>query len=311
MCEVCVCQAMTYAGDAAEARKRLEDLRRRAARSRNPSAIAWAHYVTGEATAEVDLPAALAAYRAAVEQSLKVDNRLFLGLARSAAVALAARQASPQDALAEFERVMGEWDELGNVAAQWWVLLQVSVLLTRLGLDRPAALLAGAFLAGGTATYMLLGDDDRLQASIAALTERLGEQTVRAAFAEGAALGFDEVAALAQRSITAARAREPAVCPTSAVGSLSPVQCRRMASMCRASVPQHPPSTVSCGSSARSAAYRAPRSSMSPMSSDSAASSSAWLIVEALARSPRTRPFQPSPAISVLSTCVGCAQLTM
>ena len=44
---------------------------------------------------------------------------------------------------------MGEWDELGNVAAQWWVLLQVSLLLTRLGLDRPAALLVGAFRANG------------------------------------------------------------------------------------------------------------------------------------------------------------------
>ena len=211
MCEVCVCQAMTYAGDAAGARQRLEGLRLRAARSRNPSAIAWAGYVTGQATAEVDLPAALAAYRAAVEQSLKVDNRLFLGLARTAAVELAARRASPQDALAEFERVMGEWDELGNVAVQWWVLLQISVLLTRLGFDRPAALLAGAFVAGGQRTWMLLGDDDRLQASIAALTERLDEQTVRAAFAEGAALGFDEAAALAQQSIRAARVREPAV----------------------------------------------------------------------------------------------------
>ena len=39
---------------------------------------------------------------------------------------------------------------------------------------------------------MLLGDHDRLQTSIAALTERLDEQTVRAAFAEGAALGFDD-----------------------------------------------------------------------------------------------------------------------
>jgi hypothetical protein len=59
---------------------------------------------------------------------------------------------------------------------------------------------------------MLLGDDDRLQASIAALTERLDAQTVRAAFAEGAVLGFDEAAALAQRSIRAARVGEPAVC---------------------------------------------------------------------------------------------------
>ena len=165
---------MTYAGDAAEARTRLVELRRRAGRSRNPSAIAWTYYVTGDATADVDPPAALTAYRIAVEESLKVDNRLFLGLARSGAVALAARRGSPQDALAEFELVMDEWDELGNVVAQWWVLLQVSLLLTRLGLDRPAALLAGAFRANGNRTFMLLGDDDRLQAAIATLTERLG-----------------------------------------------------------------------------------------------------------------------------------------
>ena len=59
MCEIWVCQAMTYAGNAAEARRRLVDLRQRAGRSRNPSAIAWAYYVTGEATADVDVPAAL------------------------------------------------------------------------------------------------------------------------------------------------------------------------------------------------------------------------------------------------------------
>jgi predicted ATPase/DNA-binding SARP family transcriptional activator len=209
MCEVSACQAMTYAGMAAEARKRLVDLRQRAYRSRNPSAIAWTYYVTGEATADTDLPAALAAYRASVEQSLKTDNRLFLGLARSSAVALAARRGPPHDALTEFERVMTEWDELGNVAAQWWVLQQISMLLTRLRLDRPAALLAGAFLANGTRTYMLLGDEDRLRASIATLTARLGEQTAQATLAEGAALGFDDVVSLARRTITAARHREP------------------------------------------------------------------------------------------------------
>ena len=166
--------------------------------------------VTGDATAEDDVPAALAAYRTAVEESLKVDNRLFLGLARSAAVALAARLDSPRDALAEFERVMADWDELGNVAAQWWVVLQVCLLLTLLGLDRPAALLAGAVLANGTQTYVLLGDTDRLQASIATLITRLGGRTAEdTPTSEGAALGFDDIAALARRTTTAARTREP------------------------------------------------------------------------------------------------------
>ena len=56
---------------------------------------------------------------------------------------------------------------------------------------------------------MLLGDEDRLHTNIATLTRRLGERSVQATLAEGATLGFDDVAALALRTITAARHREP------------------------------------------------------------------------------------------------------
>jgi predicted ATPase/DNA-binding SARP family transcriptional activator len=214
MCEVCVCQAMAYAGSTAQARERLASLRQRAGRSRNPSAVAWAYYVTGEATADVDPPRALAAYRAAVEESLRVDNRLFSGLARTAAVAVTARRGSPHDALAEFERVMAEWDELGNVMVRWWVLMQISVLFTRLGLDRPAALLVGAYLANANRSYMLRGDEERLEGAMVTLTERLGGPIAQAALAEGAALSFDDAAALALRTIAASRDREPTRLPT-------------------------------------------------------------------------------------------------
>jgi hypothetical protein len=195
---------MTYAGRSAEARERLPRLLGRARAMGNPSAIAWASYVTGEATAEVDVPGALAAYRAAVEESLKVDNRLFLGLARSSAVALAARDGSAQDALAEFERVMDDWDELGNVTAQWWVLLNVSTLLARLGQDRPAALLAGALLGTEERTYMLLGDETRLRDATQQVTARLGEEEARATLAEGRELSIDEAVSLARRAIRTA-----------------------------------------------------------------------------------------------------------
>ena len=67
------------------ARDRLDVLRPRVLATRNPSAIAWVHYVTGEATAEVDPHGALASYRAAIEDAAKVGKRLFLGLARSSA----------------------------------------------------------------------------------------------------------------------------------------------------------------------------------------------------------------------------------
>ena len=204
MAEVSVCQATTYAGRSAQARERLTDLRRRARSTGNPSAMAWASYVTGEATAEVDVPAALAAYRTAMEESLKVDNRLFLGLARSSAVALAARHGSARDALVEFERVMDEWDELKNVTAQWWVLMNVSTLFARLGEDRPAALLAGAVLGTEDRTYMLLGDEARLREAVARVTSRLGEDAAQATLAEGQALSIEEGVALARRTIRAA-----------------------------------------------------------------------------------------------------------
>ena len=160
--------------------------------------------MTGEATAEADVPAALAAYRTAMEESLKVDNRLFLGLARSSAVALAARHGSAHDALEEFERVMDEWDELGNVTAQWWVLMNVSTLFARLGEDRPAALLAGAVLGTEDRTYMLLGDEDRLQDAVRQVTARLGEDVARAVLAEGSGLSIDEAVTLARQTIRTA-----------------------------------------------------------------------------------------------------------
>ena len=77
---------------------------------------------------------------------------------------------------------MGEWDELGNVAAQWWMLLQVAVLLTRIGLDRPAALLIGAFRENAKQTYLLLGDEDRFHTAVATLGDRLGTEAASAAW---------------------------------------------------------------------------------------------------------------------------------
>jgi hypothetical protein len=191
----------TYAGRSSEARERLTELRRRAHATKNPSAIAWASFVTGEATAEVDVPAALSAYRTAMEESLKVDNRLFLGLARSSAVALAARYGSAHDALDEFDRVMDEWDELGNVTAQWWVLMNVSMLFARLGQDNTALLLAGAVLGTDARTYMLLGDEERLRETVREVTARLGRDVARATLTQGRELALDDAVTLARRTI--------------------------------------------------------------------------------------------------------------
>ena len=258
MCEVCVCQAHDLRRRAAEARTRLVDLRDAPAPA-EPERHRLDVLRDRRGDGGRRPAAALTAYRTAVEESLKVDNRLFLGLARSCAVALAARRGSPQDALAEFELVMDEWDELGNVAAQWWVLLRSPCCSPVSACDRPAALLAGAFRANGTGPTCCSATTDRLQASIATLTDAAGraDRRGRPGRGRGARLRRRRRpgppddhgrSGPADRRATARGGRQ------AAGPVLRPWQCRRMASMCRASVPQHPPSTVSWGSCARSAA---------------------------------------------------------
>ena len=74
-----------------------------------------------------------------------------------------------------------------------------------------------------------------------------------------------------------------------ACGSDLHCPARATARMCRSSVPQHPPSTRSDGTRACNRAISRPKVAGSPSSRSSAASSSAWLRVEALARTPCTR----------------------
>jgi predicted ATPase/DNA-binding SARP family transcriptional activator len=200
--EIAICQVMTYAGRRTDALALLGDLNRRARESRSPSAIAWAKFVTAETTGDADVAAALAAYRTAIEESTKVDNRLFLGLARSSAVALGARHGPADEALAEFERVMDQWDEFGNVTGQWWVLMNLSILFARLGADQPAALLAGAIIWAEARTYTLMGDEGRLHDTVRELGARLGAEPLQALLAEGGTLTIEEGVAVARQTIS-------------------------------------------------------------------------------------------------------------
>src|SRR3954453_4152320 len=69
-------------------------------------------------------------------------------------------------------------------------------------------------------------------------------------------------------------------------------------STCLTSVPQHPPRTVIDGAMSRTLLKSSPSSFGSPASRASLASSSAWLLLEALARKPRSRDFQSAASVS-------------
>ena len=201
MTEICVCQAMAYGGRAEEARRLLPDLAARASRTANPSAIAWAAYITGEATGESDVAAALAAYERAAAAARRVDHRLFLNLATTGSVALMVRHGSSDEAPDLLVRSMSDWEEIGNVAAQWWLLRHVALFLERLGRDREALELFAAVEAHGERTFMLLGEAERLRACHERITERNEASFVRAARAAGAGMGLDDAAAAARAAL--------------------------------------------------------------------------------------------------------------
>ncbi len=201
MTEICVCQAMAYGGRAEEARRLLPDLAASASRTRNPSAVAWAAYVTGEATGESDVDAALAAYERAAAAARRVDHRLFLNLATSGSVALMVRHGSTDEAPDLLERLMSDWEEIGNVAAQWWLLRHVALFLERLGRDREALELFAAVEAHGERTFMLMGEVERLRACYERITARNESAFVREARAAGAGMGLDDAAAAARAAL--------------------------------------------------------------------------------------------------------------
>ena len=205
MTEMSVCQAWAYAGRGAEAAARLPGLLAQAEATGNPTAISWAHYVMGEALTDSDPDAAAVAFRAAAEQGRRTDNRLFVMLARSALVALAAHHEDPARALAEVEDVLEQWSDLRNDAAQWGVLALVAGLLARAGDLRGATVVAGAVRANRARQPLWERNEREIAGCLELAAERLGKDEADRLQATGAALPIEAVVVRAGQAVRAAR----------------------------------------------------------------------------------------------------------
>jgi predicted ATPase/DNA-binding SARP family transcriptional activator len=201
MCDVSVSQVMSYGGAAAEAAERMPGLLARAREAGNPSLLAWTYYVLGEATAEVDRERAAAAWASAMEHGMQAESRLFVNLARTSAVASAADHGPPAAALDEFERVLDQWEAIGSQAAQWWVLVNLVILLARLDAFDDAARLAGAAIAARDRHPALARDRRRLEEALQALRERLGDKAMDDALGLGAELPLSAAVAHGREAI--------------------------------------------------------------------------------------------------------------
>ena len=200
MIDLSVCQGSVYGGRATWAAARAAELLGPLAELGNPSGLAWAYYVLGEATAASDPGRALAAYAAVLEHGTDVDNRLFVMLARSSSLTLLAGGGSDATALEQFGTVLGQWEDLGNELSQWWVLENLAVLLARIGEARDAVVLAGAVMANRH-RYPAFVRNHALEQAVDSLRGRLGDAVIDDALRHGAALPFVAAVALARSAI--------------------------------------------------------------------------------------------------------------
>ena len=205
MCEISVAHAWNSGGRHREAAALIGGLVDRARDSGNPTVLCWALHVRGDATADVDADGALAAYLAAVEQGMLVDNRLFVALARAGSVALATRHGDAAGTLDDVDRVLEQWEDGGNQAVQWGTLLHLAGLLVRVGAERDGALLAGAVLGARRRRPSVSRDDVRLEETLARVRASLGGRVTDDALAEGAALPHTAVLDHARRAVRTAR----------------------------------------------------------------------------------------------------------
>ncbi|MGK5678190.1 AfsR/SARP family transcriptional regulator [Actinoplanes sp. URMC 104] len=198
--EALVC---AYAGRTAQAVAAAESAVELAGAIGNPSARAEALYGLGEALGDTDPDRALDLLTEAAKLAASVDDRLFLGAAETAAVAIRSRHGDPAAALAAFRDVLTLWRRVGNDTLRTAALRNLVVLLVRVGADETAVLVDAAL----PVADVYPAERARLDRARSAAAERLGAGPVAALRRRGALLSPAQVHDEASRAIDAALSR--------------------------------------------------------------------------------------------------------
>lgn len=169
----------------------------------NPGARAEALYGLGEALGDSDPGRALTLLTEAAKLAATVDDRLFLGAAETAAVAIRSRHGDPFSALSEFREVLAMWRRVGNDTLRTAALRNLVVLLVRVGADETAVLVDAAL----PAADVYPAEQARLDRARSAAAERLGDERVAALRRRGALLTPAMVHDEASRAIDAVLSR--------------------------------------------------------------------------------------------------------
>ncbi|HET7532868.1 MAG TPA: BTAD domain-containing putative transcriptional regulator [Nocardioidaceae bacterium] len=171
-----------------------------AARTGSPTALAFARYAQGEAWAERDEHRAVGALEEALVLAESVGNRLIIGVAMTALVALRGRSTSVEPATFElFGRVVLHWSTAGNPTLMVTALRNLVILLGRVGRDEEAVELWAA-VSDMDALHPSYGAEaERLDTTLATARSRLGSSFEDAVHRGHSHTGLAAVTALACR----------------------------------------------------------------------------------------------------------------
>jgi hypothetical protein len=194
-----------YGGDSQGAARQAEELQRSAARRGAAPIEAWARYLRGEALIDSDPEAATRLLDGAVSLAREHGDRYSGGVALVSAASVRGRHGDPRSAVPLFAEVIEHWRTTGDWTHQWTSLRGVVDVLVRLGREEDAAVLRGALLDRTSAPPVFGADAERMAATGALLSQRLGEDVARELGRRGARMTDDEVVDFARRALDEVR----------------------------------------------------------------------------------------------------------
>ncbi|MQA14656.1 MAG: AfsR/SARP family transcriptional regulator [Pseudonocardiaceae bacterium] len=168
--------AAIYGNDGAEAAALVAEVDRGATALGNPSQLAWARYLQGEAVLDGDPERAVALLEEASALALPVRNEFVRGVALVSMTSARGRSANPLGALGSFRAIIDRWWQAGDWTHQWTTLRNLVEPLVRLGRDELVAILLGASAAAASAPPVFGTGADRLAAAAGTVRARLGDQ---------------------------------------------------------------------------------------------------------------------------------------
>jgi hypothetical protein len=158
-------------------------------------------WVQGMLAANVDVPAAIAHYRQAIEIAVESGSRILEESVRGSHVGLMARTDDVEAALTGFTPIVDAWQTSMGDTYTLTGMAELVTWLARLGYSDGAARLAGVGMRGeGLDTWT------NPPPELAALPEVMGEAEFAAAYEAGAALDFRAAGELAHQLLAQVRA---------------------------------------------------------------------------------------------------------